>query len=164
MWGPSQNVVAGFWLVLLSLLCDYIWKCEEVKRARPAGITPRAGCRCCRTRLDGSLEASLSVWGNAESGWQLCPRVSRGSFIDCTAVAFNYDSNRSIQKAAGAKVTFLHSDYSRLLCGATVLCFHPIADQVWFVWLNRQETNTCKYSYICQIWLENLVQRHRPSR
>lgn len=139
----------------------------DLRRARPAGITPRAGRPCCRTRLDGLTESfPQRVRGCWKGGRQLCPRVSRGSVIDCTAVAFNYDSNRSMQKAAGAKVTFLHSDYSRLLCGTTVLCLHPSADQVFEdqVWLNGQETNKCKYSYICQIWhLVNLVQRHRPS-
>lgn len=157
--------LAGFAESPLRLYLE-VW---ELRRARPAGIAPRAGRRCCRTRLDGLTESfPQRVRRCWKGGRQLCPRVSRGSVIDCTAVAFNYDSNRSMQKAAGAKVTFLHSDYSRLLCGATVLCLHPSAegfeDQVWFVWLTRQVTNTCKYSYICQIWhLKNLVQRHRPS-
>lgn len=167
MWGPCNGgCLAGFAESPLWLYLE-VW---ELRRARPAGITPRAGCRCCGTRLDGLTESFpqhvRQCW---KGGRQLCPRVRWGSIIDCTAVAFNYDSNRSMGKAAGAKVTFLHSDYSRLLCGATVLCLHPSADQVWSAGLlprvvYRQETNTCKYSYISQIWhLENLVQRHRPS-
>lgn len=167
MWGPCNGwCLAGFAESPPRL---YLEVCE-LRRARPAGIAPRGGCRCCRTRLDGLTESfPQRVRRCWKGGRQLCPRVSRGSVIDCTAVAFNYDSTRSMQKAAGAKVTFLHSDYSRLLCGATVLCLHPSADQVWFVGLLprvvcRQETNTCKYSYNCQVWhLENLVQRHRPS-
>lgn len=95
------------------------------------------------TRLDGLSESfPQRVRRCWKGGLQLSPWVSTGSVIDCTAVAFNYDSSRSMQKAAGAKVTFLHSDYSRLLCGSAVLCLHPSAvtfeDRVLFLQVNRQ--------------------------
>lgn len=103
-------------------------------------------------KLPSACEAVLKGWTAA---------LPAGSVIDCTAVAFNYDSNRSMQKAAGAKVTFLYSDYSCLLCGSAVLCLRPpVCSDFWRSGLirlgYRQETNTCKYSYICQIGhLEN---------
>lgn len=73
-----------------------------------------------------------------ECGLQSCPWVSGRIVIDCTAVAFNYVSIQSMQKAAGAQRTFLHSDYSCLLCGKTVLCFvvilHQLDHTVSFIW------------------------------
>lgn len=106
---------------------------RALRRASPAGIT-----LTCR----GYAAVACWCW---MGGRQLRPWVSLGSIIDCTAVAFNYDSNRSMWTAAGAKVTFLHSDYSRLLCASAVLCLHPSAmiveDEVGFIWVNRQETN-----------------------
>lgn len=67
-----------------------------------------------------------------DEGAQRCPRLSEGNggegwrgVIDCTAVALNYASIQSMEEAAGAKVTFLRSDYSRLL--RRPLLFPPYA-------------------------------------
>lgn len=61
-------------------------------------------------------------------------------------------------------MTFLHSDYSRLLCGSAVLCLHPSAviseDRVLFLQVNRQGNKRM------QVFLhlpENWVRRHPPS-
>lgn len=70
--------------------------------------------------------------GAWQAGPQRCPRLSEGDgdgdgggIIDCTAVALNYASIKSMEEAAGAQVTFLRSDYSRLL--HRPLLFHTYA-------------------------------------
>lgn len=130
-----------FWLLLLIPHSHRLevrareWEGES--KTSQAGMTLLHNvCCCCMTRLVTlRITATQSntkrcVWeterdGCWEGGLQCCPWVSEGIVIDCAAVAFNYVSIQSMQKATGAKVTFLHSDYSCLLCGSTVLCFHP---------------------------------------
>lgn len=132
----------------------------ELRRARPAGAT-LPYCKHTAVAWHGwsvpwKLPSACETVLNG--GRQLRPWVSRGSIIDCTAVAFNYDSNRSMRTAAGAKVTFLHSDYSHLLCASTVLRLHPSAaiveGQVGLFGLTDTQKHYanipisfCKYSY-----------------
>lgn len=110
---------------------------EKVKEQARLGWLLHNVCCCCMTRLvtlrftTPQSTTKRRVCGVSmrdrgrwcwEGGPQACPWVIEGIVIDCTAVTFNYVSIQSMQKVAGAKVTFLHSDYSCLLCGSAVLC------------------------------------------
>lgn len=117
---------------------------KRVGQARQGCLFLHNVCRCCMTRFV-TLRATTSQSGTercgrgtggdgaGEAGPQRCPRLSKGDgggdgvggVIDCTAVALNYASIPSMEEAAGAKVTFLRSDYSRLL--HRPLLFHPYA-------------------------------------
>ncbi len=114
----ERNSQAG--MTLLHNVCCCCMTCLVTLRiTTPQSTTKRCVCVVC------VKDRERWCW---EGGLQACPWVSWGGIvIDCTAVAFNYASIQSMQKAAGARVTFLHSDYSCLLCGSTVLCFHPSA-------------------------------------
>lgn len=107
---------------------------KRVGQARQGCLFLHNVCRCCTARFV-TLRATTSQSatercgrgtggdGAGEAGPRCCP--GRGGFIDCTAVALNYASIQSMEEAAGSKVTFLRSDYSRLL--RRPLLFHPYA-------------------------------------
>lgn len=98
-------------------------------------------CYCCMTCLvtlriatpqstNRSIDntAYRHVWKTERYGAErvVCSRARgwvEGTVIDCTAATFNYVCLQSMLNAAGAKVTFLYSDYSCLLCGSAVLYF-----------------------------------------
>lgn len=116
---------------------------KRVGQARQGCLFLHNVCRCCMTRFV-TLRATTSQSGTercgrgtggdgAGEGWSAAlPAAERGErrvggveVIDCTAVALNYASIQSMEEAAGAKVTFLRSDYSRLL--RRPLLFHRYA-------------------------------------
>ena len=104
--------------LLHNVSCCCMTRLVTLRITTPQSTTKRCVCVCvCVSEKDRER------WCR-EGGLLSCPWVSEGIVIDCTAVAFNYVCLQSMQKAAGAKVTFLHSDYSCLLCGSTVLFFH----------------------------------------
>ena len=140
-------------------------------------------CCCCMTRLvtltittpqSSTKKVCVRQTERGGGGWcwegglQSCPWVSRGMIIDCTAVAFNYVSIQSMQKAAGAKVTFLHSDYSRLLCGLRPSsCFHQSAVILHQMFLPARAYGSSHSEGRCVDWKmhrEREKERKKPER